>query len=86
MSNATDVNEDINSSFLRVASITIDLNDTQVKCNDGNDVTIGSDEICIVGKSTILIMIHAFVSLVHYRAASDMYQQLLLGKCRAWWT
>ena len=52
MSNATDVNEDINSSSLRVDSITIDLNDTQVKCNDGNEVTIGSDEICIIGKST----------------------------------
>ena len=62
MSNATDVNEDINSSFLRVASITIDLNDTQVRCNDGNDVIIGSDEICIVGKSTIILMLFGAAS------------------------
>ena len=50
MSSVTDVNGDTMNSSLSVDSITIDLNETQVECQDGNSIAVGSDSICIVGK------------------------------------
>ena len=59
MSSATDINGDTMNSSLSVDSITIDLNETQVECQDGNGITIGSDDVCIVGKC--YKEFHAFV-------------------------
>ena len=59
MLSATDLNGDTMNSSLSVDSITIDLNDTRVECVDGNAITVGSDDICVVGKC--YKEFHAFV-------------------------
>ena len=53
-SSQTDVNGDINNSSLSVDSITVDLNGTLVECANVTNNLIGSQDICIVGKVTLL--------------------------------
>ena len=48
-SGPTDVNGDSTTSFLRVDSITVDLNGTLVECTNAGGSLIGSDNIFIVG-------------------------------------
>ena len=43
------MSEDINNSSLSVDNIANDLTGTQVECANGDDVTIGSYNICITG-------------------------------------
>ena len=54
-SSVTDVNVDPNNSSLSVDSITSDLSGTSVTCSDGNDNTIGSKVICVIGEGLISV-------------------------------
>ena len=60
-SSVSDVNGDPSNSSLSVDSITRDLSGTSVRCADGNDNTIGSKVICVIGEG--LISVSSFYSL-----------------------
>ena len=54
-SSVTDVNGDPRNSSLSVDSITSDLSGTSVTCSDGNDNTIGSKIVCVIGEGLISV-------------------------------
>ena len=60
-SSVTDVNGDPSNSSLSADSVTSDLSGTSVRCADGNDNTIGSKVICVIGEG--LISVSSFYSL-----------------------